>query len=271
MDTDQQSLSNILQRLVNSPDNHTDFDSTWTQGRSAFGGLSAAFAVTAMRKALGSALPLRSLMVSFVAPLPPGTVQVTPRILRQGRNVTQMSAEVVADGQVCLQAMAAFGVARDELQVAAPQIKPESRDSGLNIAEHRKRMPEFLQYFEGAWLGEGLPFSGKRSNTLNMWVKHKAGMGEFADEKLVTIADIPPPVVLSYFDTPPVPASSLTWSLEFVQPAERIDSDWFYLQFTAEAAAEGYTQQSGRIYSESGELCALSRQCMVYFGNRDAT
>ncbi|CAN0410876.1 unnamed protein product, partial [Discosporangium mesarthrocarpum] len=161
MDTDQQSLSNILQRLVNSPDNHTDFDSTWTQGRSAFGGLSAAFAVTAMRKALGSALPLRSLMVSFVAPLPPGTVQVTSRILRQGRNVTQMSAEVIADGQVCLQAMAAFGVARDELQVVAPQIKPESRVSGLNIAEHRKRMPEFLQYFEGAWLGEGLPFSGK--------------------------------------------------------------------------------------------------------------
>ncbi|MFN3164056.1 MAG: hypothetical protein ACE37N_11390 [Pseudohongiellaceae bacterium] len=56
-----------------------------------------------------------------------------------------------------------------------------------------------------------------------------------------------------------------------MQPAERIASDWFYLQFTAEAAAEGYTQQSGRIYSESGELCALSRQCMVYFGNRDAT
>jgi acyl-CoA thioesterase len=271
MDSDQQSLSNILQRLVNSPDNHTDFDNTWTQGRSAFGGLSAAFAVTAMRKALGSALPLRSLMVSFIAPLPPGTVQVQSRILRQGRNVTQMSAEVLSDGQVCLQALAAFGVARDELQVVAPQIKPESRDSGLNIAEHRKRMPEFLQYFEGAWLGEGLPFSGKRSNTLNMWVKHQAGMGEFADEKLVTIADIPPPVVLSYFDTPPVPASSLTWSLEFVQPAERIDSDWFYLQFTAEAAAEGYTQQSGRIYSESGELCALSRQCMVYFGNRDAT
>ena len=37
---------------------------------------------------------------------------------------------------------------------------------------------------------------------------------------------------------------------------------------TAEAAAQGYTQQSGRIYSEDGELCALSRQCMVYFGNR---
>jgi len=271
MTTDQQSLNSILQRLLDSPDNHTDFDSTWTQGRSAFGGLSAAFAVTAMRKQLPPSLPLRSLMVSFIAPLPAGTVQVQARIQRQGRNVTQMSAEVFSDGRLCLQAMAAFGVARDELRVTAPPANPESRDSGMQIDQHRKRMPEFLQYFDGAWLGNGLPFSGKRSNELNMWVRHRASTEHFADEKLVTIADIPPPVVLSWFDTPPVPASSLTWSLEFVQPAAKIDSDWFYLQFTNEAAAEGYTQQSGRIYSEAGTLCALSRQCMVYFGNRDAT
>ena len=32
-----------------------------------------------------------------------------------------------------------------------------------------------------------------------------------------------------------------------------------------DAAADGYTQQSGRIYEESGRLCALSRQCMAYF------
>jgi acyl-CoA thioesterase len=210
-------------------------------------------------------------MVSFVAPLPPGQVQVQARILRQGRNVTQMSAEVISNDQICLQAMAAFGVARDELQVSAAPAKPESRDSGLSIAAHRKRLPEFLQNFEGAWLGDGLPFSGKRSNSLNMWVKHLTDLSGFADEKLVTIADIPPPVVLSWFDTPPVPASSLTWSLEFVQPPECVASDWFYLEFVTEAAAEGYTQQSGRIYTESGELCALSRQCMVYFGNRGAT
>jgi acyl-CoA thioesterase len=33
-----------------------------------------------------------------------------------------------------------------------------------------------------------------------------------------------------------------------------------------EAAENGYTQQSGRVYDENGRLCALSRQCMVYFG-----
>lgn len=262
------SLSDILQRLQDSSENRTSFDESWTQGRSAFGGLSAALAVTGMRKQLHNSLPLRSLMVSFVAPLPPGEVEVQARIQRQGKNVTQMSASVVSDGQVCLQALAAFGQDRDELIVPATTTSPIAREKGVRISDHKKRLPAFLGYFDGAWVSRGLPFSGECSNQLDMWVKHKEALTDFADEKLVTIADIPPPVVLSYFDQPPVPASSLTWSLEFVQTPQQIDSDWFYLEFTAEAAAHGYTQQSGRIYDEAGQLCALSRQCMVYFGNR---
>ena len=127
--------------------------------------------------------------------------------------------------------------------------------------------PNFsLQYFEGSWAGGGIPFSGKPDRKLHLWAKHRCDMNEFPAEKIVAIADIPPPVVLSHFSEPPVPASSLTWSLEFLVPPAEIESDWFYLEFTLEAAAEGYTQQSGRIFTEDGVLCALSRQCMVYFG-----
>jgi len=38
------------------------------------------------------------------------------------------------------------------------------------------------------------------------------------------------------------------------------------MEFEVDAAADGYTQQSGKIYDESGRLIALTRQCMVYFG-----
>ena len=85
-------------------------------------------------------------------------------------------------------------------------------------------------------------------------------------EKLVTIADIPPPLILSHYEKPPVPSSSLTWSLEFVIPPRDVIGDWFYLEYYLEAAAAGYMQQAGKIWDESGQLCALSRQCMVYFG-----
>ena len=62
------------------------------------------------------------------------------------------------------------------------------------------------------------------------------------------------------------PASSLSWSLEFIEAPELIRSEWFYMEFEVDAAADGYTQQSGKIYDESGRLIALTRQCMVYFG-----
>lgn len=266
-------LNNLLQQFRESEDNCAQFNDYWSQGRSAYGGLSAAVAVTAMRKTLqsaaapgGNAAPLRAILVSFIGPIPPGEVQSETVLLRQGKNVSQLRNDLLVDGQVCLQTMGVFGAGREGLTVAADKATPFERESGLSFAEHRKRLPNFLQQFEGYWGNEGLPFSGRAERRLTAWVRHRSDLATFPEEKLVAIADVPPPVILSHFDEPPVPASSLTWSLEFVRPATEIEGDWFYLEFTTEAAAAGYTQQSGRIYDEAGELCALSRQCMVYFG-----
>lgn len=263
----QSDIVSILQALQDSPGNITQFDESWSQGRSAFGGIASAFAVSAMRKQLESAQPIRSLMVSFVAPIPPGEVSVNAKIQRSGKNVTQMTADVFANGVIGLQAMGVFGNPR-----AALNLTPEAvvnllpREQGIPFSTHAKRLPHFLAYFDGCWVDGGMPFSGTKKRHLAMWVKHKTDMHAFPAEKIVTICDIPPPVILSHFDTPPVPASSLTWSLEFVVPPETVNSEWFYLDFLIDAAADGYTQQSGRIYDDAGRLCALSRQCMVYFG-----
>ena len=257
----------ILTRLEQSSSNTTSFGTTWSQGRSAFGGLATAFAVTGMRKLLETPQPMRSLMVSFIAPMPPGAIKVEAGILRRGKNVTQSRADVIANDVLCLQAMGVFGNPRPALQVPAePDFNAPSRELGLSFAPHAKRLPAFLQYFDGCWVDGGLPFSGKPSRHLKMWVRHRADLSILPTEKIVTIADLPPPVILSHFAKPPVPASSLTWSLEFVVPPESINSDWFFLDFKLEAAADGYTQQSGKIFDENGQLCALSRQCMVYFG-----
>jgi len=163
--------------------------------------------------------------------------------------------------------MGVFGNPRPALRIPhSREFNPSPRESGLSFADHASHLPAFLQFYEGCWVDGGMPFSGTPFRHLNMWVRHKADMSGLPTERLITIADIPPPVILSYFDKPPVPSSSLTWSLEFVVPPESISTEWFYLEFTVEAAADGYTQQSGRIFNETGELCALSRQCMVYFG-----
>ncbi|PCJ24749.1 MAG: hypothetical protein COA96_08750 [SAR86 cluster bacterium] len=260
-------IENTLLTLQRSSDNISHIDEIWSQGRSVFGGISAALAVTGMRKLLDSPQPLRSLMVSFIAPVLPGQVKVDAKILRQGRNVTQCSADVISDNNLCLQTMAVFGNSREAFKAPTQiEVAPLSRDKGIAFETYAKRLPRFLQRFDGCWVGGGIPFSGNFNPRLNMWVRHKSPLHGFPMEKLVTIADIPPPVILTHFKEPPVPASSLSWSLEFVVPPETITNDWFYLEFKVEAAADGYTQQSGNIYDESGRLLALTRQCMVYFG-----
>ncbi len=255
----------ILSELQGSASNTTHFDESWSQGRSAFGGLSAAFAITAMNKRVDAQTPLRSLMVSFIAPIPPGEVQVETHIQRQGKNVTQLSASVFSQGQLCLQAMGVYG--RGRPATASPptdQFNPLPREQGIAFEDHARRLPSFLSYFEGCWAGGGLPFSGRKETTLDLWARHLDDLAQFPAEQICAIADIPPPVMLSHFTTP-TPASSLTWSLEFIVPPPDVNAEWFYLHFDLDSAADGYTQQSGRIYAEDGRLCALTRQCMVYF------
>ncbi len=260
------TFKDILDRLSASDTNETHFDEGWSQGRAAFGGLVAAFASLGMRKTLEPAPPLRSLMASFIAPLPPGNLNVEAHIQRQGRNVTQCSASVISEGNAALQALAVFGNPRAGIRVdAAPCHDPLPRNEGIAFADYSKRMPTFLQQFEGAWVGDAMPFSGSRARRLNMWVRHRCDMSSYPAEKLIAIADMPPPVLLSHYDKPFVPASSVSWSLEFLVNPSEVIGEWFYLDFDLDAAAEGYTQQSGRIYEESGRLVALSRQCMAYF------
>lgn len=260
-------LSQILAELRNSEQHKTRFNESWTQGRSAFGGLSSSIAACGMEKLLPQPLPMRSLMVSFIAPIPAGDVVVCPRILRQGKNVIQMSADLLVDGAICLQAMGVFGASREALRVEQQvSFDPEPRSEN-NLGSRSRRLPPFLQYFEGEWTGGGMPYTGTGDNRLGIWASHRCDMSSFTTEKIIALADIPPPVVLSHYREPGVMASSLTWSLEFVSEPSEVTADWFYLDYKVNQAAHGYTQQSGKLFTESGQLCALSRQCMVYFDN----
>ena len=259
-------LNDILSALRDSPDNCADVSEHWSQGRSLYGGIAAALAVTAMRKQVAADRSLRSLMISFVGPLAPGKSKVETRVLRQGGNVTQTSAEIIQHGEVQLQALAAYGKPRQGLAAEVDHgfvaDRPE-RDTPLR-EQDAKRMPGFLKFYKGRWMEGGTPFSGDVKNTIRIWAAQSADMTEFPDEAVVVIADIPPPVLLNRLTTR-TPSSSLSWSLEFVAPPEQIGTRWFQLIFELEAAADGYTQQTGKIFSEDGRLAALSRQTMVYF------
>ncbi len=260
----ERSLSEIL-KDIDSAEAGTRLTAGWSQGRAAFGGLVAALLARGMAQTLSEPKSLRSLMVSFIGPAPAADVKVTAELLREGRNVTQATARLHAGEAVCAQAMAAFGSDRDTKSVASEiAFTPEPRESVPPMDSSVPLLPAFLKHFEVHWTGGGIPMSNERARRLGKWVRHRDDLSAYPMEALVAVADIPPPVMMSHYNRP-VMASSLSWSLEFVVPPESVKSGWFYLDYSLEAAAGGYSQQSGRIFTEDGTLVALSRQCMVYF------
>lgn len=259
------ALPDLLQQLMESEDSSVTISPGWAQGRAVFGGLAAAIGLVGMEKVVGEGAPLRSLMTNFVAPMPQDRVKANARIMRSGRAVTQASVDVMAGDQVTVHASAAFGAARDGKSVAADaEFRAAPRESVPPLDAVRLNLPGFLQRFDIHWTGGGIPRSGTGDRSTGMWVRNRENMDAFPAAKIVAIADMPPPVMMAHY-TQPVMASSLSWSLEFVRPAEEVETEWFYLDYELEAAAGGYSQQNGRIFDEHGQLCALSRQCMVYF------
>lgn len=242
----------------------------WLQGRATFGGLVVALGVraTALERNAEKA-PLRSILVSFVGPLAAGECQISVRCLRQGKSVSQYAAEITQNSQCIGMMNLVYGVGREEKRLPIPTQEKLPNKERIPTFAKNAAMPAFLGNFEIKWVGNGLPMSGSNDQRLNAWVALSGVKKDFALERMIAVADVPPPVMMSHYNVP-IPSSSVTWKLEIIAaPEEMISNDWFYLDYELEIAADGYSQQSGRVYDEAGKLALLGHQCMVYFGPKD--
>lgn len=237
----------------------------WLQGRSAFGGLQAALALRAMRERVPADMPLRTLQVTFIAPVPAGTVVIRARLLRQGRSAIQVEASLCDGEQTLCQLVGVFGNARPSTLDFQPVQPPETSAAARELRYVEGRMPAFTQHFDARWLRGDLPFSGghQRESVLQLSLRDE---GLVDETHVLAFADFIPPIALSMFAAP-TPGSSLTWMLELLR--DRYDDlgmdDW---RVDAEliAARDGYTNQSVMLWGPRGEPVALSRQSMVVFG-----
>jgi acyl-CoA thioesterase len=259
-------LTALLSRLERSgPGVALAVPDDWMQGRSVFGGLQAAIGVAAMRTQVPATLPLRTLQVGFIAPVPAGEVRAAARILRQGKSAIQVEARLFDGDETLATMLGIFGAARPS-RVAHRPTKPEVP------AQHNQPfpylegvVPAFTRQFTANWRNGGLPFTGSdsRQTVVDLALQDS---GPCTEAHVLALADFIPPVALSLLDTPS-PGSSLTWMLELFGDAYaslplagwRVDSEML-------AAQDGYTSQSNRLWAPDEGLVAISQQSMVVFG-----
>ncbi|MEP2653557.1 MAG: thioesterase family protein [Paraglaciecola sp.] len=266
IDTLFDSIRNQIKHNINEV--KLTLDKSWAQGRTIYGGVSAALIFKAIRETLASESQMRSFNTAFIGPLEANkefTIQV--EILRQGKNVTQAIGKVTQNGNVAVLSQASFGVKR------------RSKIRVLNNLEHGlegpikanflpvipKVTPKFISQFELAKTDGGWPFTGNKNSHTFGRMRFKVAPKTFTEAHLVGLIDVWPPTVLQQLKWPAA-ASTMNWNIEFIHPHNSISpSDWFVYKAKTRHAQDGYANTEAEVWDSNGALVALSRQTVAVF------
>ncbi len=236
----------------------------WMQGRTLYGGISAALCLAGVRLDFPDLPPLRSAQISFVGPAS-GDVTVTTRMLRQGKSASFVIADLTSEAGPGTHATFCFGAARvsayDLSRFAPPDVPgPE------NAPNHFARGgPAFKQHFDVRLVGGAAPVSGAAEADVILWLRPLDLDARPVEALLLAMADVPPPAAMSLF-TAPAPISSMSWMVDVMAP-DRISPDgWYLLRSTAEVTRDGYSAQSMALWSRDGTPLLAGRQTVALFG-----
>ena len=236
----------------------------WLQGRTLFGGLQAVVGLAAMRTVAPPA-PLRSLQVTFLAPVPGGPVSAVANVLRSGKSTTHVEARIVdGDKTLCLM-VGVFGVARSSDLKVHPRQPAVPSARGIEPPFVPGKRPNFTQHFRARWIVGAPPLAGvtEHDNVIELAMHDQ---GHATEYHVLCMADYIPPIALSHL-TAMVPAASLSWMLELLQEDVRsMPLDGWRIDAQMTAADGGYTHQSLTLWGPGGVPVALGRQTMVVFG-----
>lgn len=243
---------------------------SWAQGRAVFGGLMAAMVHEAMRLKLADDRPVRSLAITFVGPAAPDIpISLEVEVLREGKAVSTLLGRALQGGQVVTLVQGSFGAGRPSV-VAVQAQPPVSIKPLLQAAPELPYIqgvtPEFMRHVALRWAIGGLPFSGNDSRHMGGWVRLRdVPEGPVEVAHLLALVDAWPPSLLPYLKQPAA-GSTLTWTIEFVQPTPRLSTlDWCGYCVETEYARDGYGHAAARLWTAGGELLAVSRQTVTVF------
>ena len=126
--------------------------------------------------------------------------------------------------------------------------------------------PEFMRHVALRWTVGGLPFSGNPSRHMGGWVRLRDVAEEPLNEAhLLALVDAWPPSLMPFLKQPAA-GSTLTWTIEFIQPMAKLSTlDWCHYRVETEHARDGYGHAAAALWSAEGELLALSRQTVTVF------
>jgi acyl-CoA thioesterase len=260
-------FDDLLDRLVEKEGHYrVQVGPDWMQGRTLYGGITAALCLQAVRRALPDLPPLRSALIAFAGPSA-GDVHIQPKLLRQGKSAVFASADLTSGAGFGVHATFCFGAKRESAHaqqtITMPDLpRPETID--MAFAKDRPR-PLFTDHFDMRLASGPAPVSGGKVAELNWWLK-ALDCGSAHDEvALLALADTPPPAALSLYHSF-TPISTMTWMLDFLSDDLTSPDGWYAAYLKSEAIGEGYSAQNSYLWSSNGRPLLACRQTVALFG-----
>lgn len=238
----------------------------WGQGRTLYGGMTAALAYEAVRRGHENLPTLRSAQFMFVGPAS-GCLRFSSTLLRRGRSSTIIAADCVNDAGNVMRATFVFGGPRESKvthnYLTIPEAPPPEACKSFR-KEGASAPPGFWNNFETRLASGGrLLEASAPKPEFAVWTRFLDTGGADATTALLAVADCLPPAAMVHFPAP-APISTMTWTLDVAHEPQSADG-WNLLWAGSEEASEGYSLQNMAMWSESGELVAVGRQAVAIF------
>ncbi len=238
----------------------------WMQGRTTYGGLSAALCLKAARP-LAEGIPLRSAQIAFIGPVG-GDVVMKAHVLRIGKSARFIGADILApDGSIATRATFIFGAERKTAQTIAPRLPMPDLPPPRDIPSFMPAGvgPSFIHNFEVLLAKGERPFSGGKSGENFLWMRHADRSVPDSATALLALGDAPPPAAMSVYTTP-LRISSMNWSIDVLTDKFETDDNWWLSRATAQTLSDGYSAQAMAMWNTKGEPVMVSRQTIAVFG-----
>lgn len=235
----------------------------WRQGRTLYGGISAALCYAACERVVADLPPLRSAQIAFVGPAA-GEAVLHPRVLRQGKSMAFLACDLISDGAVATRALFAFGAERPSAFQVDPAAAPVVAQPDACAPLFGERYPAFAAHFDMRLAGGDRPVTGAASGHMLVWARSRDLHLPPGLTPLVAMADALPPASLPRL-TGPAAISSVTWQFDLVDAGRFRSDDWVLMQSVDDAVGHGYSGQSMAMWDAQGLPILLGRQTVAVF------
>ncbi|UYV36978.1 thioesterase family protein [Rhodobacteraceae bacterium D3-12] len=255
-------LSTLLADMVETDGGFaSDVPDNWTQGRTTFGGLTAALSVAAAQRAFPDLPPLRTMQVAYMRPAS-GALDLRPTLLRRGRSAAFVEVDCRSQGESAVRVTLVFGEARDSAlahdfsheDVPAPEDCPRFMPESAQI--------NFMSNFDMRLATGAHLLSGAETPAFSVWMRLRDPGALSPIITMACLGDGLPPAAMASFDRFG-PVSTITWSLDIAHIPDTLD--WVRLSSFSEQAEHGYSLQNMALHDLKGHRLGAARQNVAIF------